>query len=421
MQDTERPPQYVITLVHGTYARGAPWTKEGSLFRARLEAALGPHLIYSRFEWSGGNSHQARQEAAEDLAAHIQKCARTNPQAEHYLVCHSHGGNVALRAVSLNDTARLVRGIVTLGTPFITFRRRDPTATLKALAWAAPLSASIIAMPLLVRGLGFLEDRFSKTPGGVIFLGIPFVGFAIYALFSKVRSWSKAQLPEWVVRKQVASELKLKSVEVRNDLLVLFVKHDEAGTWLSSLGLIGGLYHQLHIVNRALMIMGFLATIAAEILSMNIKQHEAALHRLSVEAWFLFIGLTVLYVISSPLLGIFPWLIRGHRFGFGGETLLDNMLNKITAERWPITEGKLAAVEISPKSYTGLRHSSFYDDQFAARVIVEWVRNRNSDLIGFEGSAKRPPYLKLPASLASYVASALIVSAFMLFRWAQIQ
>ena len=46
-----------------------------------------------------GNSFAARKTARDELAVHIDKVAEKHPSVPHYIVSHSHGGNVALAAL----------------------------------------------------------------------------------------------------------------------------------------------------------------------------------------------------------------------------------------------------------------------------------------------------------------------------------
>ena len=55
---------YVITLVHGTYARNAKWTKASSKLRAHLQKHLDGEPIFSEFQWDGRNRHSSRKRAA---------------------------------------------------------------------------------------------------------------------------------------------------------------------------------------------------------------------------------------------------------------------------------------------------------------------------------------------------------------------
>jgi hypothetical protein len=115
-----------ITLVHGTFARNAAWTRPGSALREHLETHLPGPVVYHRFRWSGWPSHLARDHAARRLRGRLLKCVQNNATAHHCVIAHSHGGNIVCYA--LRDAAELVEQldcIITLSTPFLLVRRRN--------------------------------------------------------------------------------------------------------------------------------------------------------------------------------------------------------------------------------------------------------------------------------------------------------
>ena len=152
--------QLLITLVHGTWPRGlfprfarfkkwvwelirrqpsGPpppfWFEEGSLFLARLSTELGciPHKI-TPLLWSGANSIFVRDKTARCLAEHLSAEHDEHRQATQLVIAHSHGGNIALRALHLlhqPDGSRLCASdganplVVTLATPFIEVQHAD--------------------------------------------------------------------------------------------------------------------------------------------------------------------------------------------------------------------------------------------------------------------------------------------------------
>ena len=92
-------PEIVITLVHGTWARHAMWTVPGSPLCATLSGAAGGPVTFQRFVWSGKNSISARRRAVNGLIAHLQHLIVQWPQSRHYIVAHSHGGNIAFQGL----------------------------------------------------------------------------------------------------------------------------------------------------------------------------------------------------------------------------------------------------------------------------------------------------------------------------------
>ena len=69
------------------------------------------------FDWSGGNSDSARQQAAADLAIQIRFYRKNHPCEPVRVVAHSHGGNVALLASQFRGV--YIDELVTLGTPIV--------------------------------------------------------------------------------------------------------------------------------------------------------------------------------------------------------------------------------------------------------------------------------------------------------------
>lgn len=171
-------PSLVIFLVHGTFARNAPWTRTGSLFRTQLAAALTHNghdeVYFETVDWSGGNSHQARRAGAVELERRLRASLRRHPGACHYVVGHSHGGNIALRAAKRAERHAERRiGIVTLATPFLKFHK---------------VRSSMIALPLLC--LGFVK--------GVAFLAITVFAAPFMILAALFRDWPRS-LPALIV------------------------------------------------------------------------------------------------------------------------------------------------------------------------------------------------------------------------------
>src|SRR5260370_24192498 len=114
----------VITLVHGTWATNAPWTRPQSKFSQALMQNLEPALILP-FAWSGRNSLQGGRRAAEDLKRHLMVQFENHRDADHFVIGHSHGGSVALYAVRDNSIRTRLRGVVCLSTPFLIAKRRN--------------------------------------------------------------------------------------------------------------------------------------------------------------------------------------------------------------------------------------------------------------------------------------------------------
>jgi hypothetical protein len=116
-------PKFTVTLVHGTFAKGAAWTRRPtSVLWGELEKTFGGAVHVTCCDWSGDNNMVARLQGADELVGHVRRLKADFPLAKHFIVAHSHGGNVALYAAYEEE----VDGIATLATPFISMSVRNP-------------------------------------------------------------------------------------------------------------------------------------------------------------------------------------------------------------------------------------------------------------------------------------------------------
>src|SRR4029077_1030795 len=129
-------PELLITLVHGTWPRGflpkrsrrGPcWFERGSEFVNLLESSLRANQSFDNtriyaFYWSGENSFFERNNAAAALASILAQEQRDFPKARQTIIAHSHGGNVALRALYYLSSDSNPVDIATVAAPFVEVR-----------------------------------------------------------------------------------------------------------------------------------------------------------------------------------------------------------------------------------------------------------------------------------------------------------
>ncbi|WP_439544079.1 esterase/lipase family protein [Hyphomicrobium sp.] len=108
-----------ITLVHGTFAPEAPWTNEGSYLCQALQVRFTGTAEIHRFQWTGKNNHRHRRQAASELEAHLTAEVERKPHSDHFIICHSHGGNIALMALRDPSLQSKVAAVICLNTPFL--------------------------------------------------------------------------------------------------------------------------------------------------------------------------------------------------------------------------------------------------------------------------------------------------------------
>ena len=159
------PPEYVITLVHGTrlsrwvlaplvslfkwpkglykeFQEGPPWIHQNSALAQHLTEALGWRVRIEPFSWKAYNTVEARAVATGQLQTNLYQLQEKYPDAEQIVIAHSHGGNVALAALADAVDARRILGVATLATPFLTAKTRE---TKRLLDVGDALAAALMA------------------------------------------------------------------------------------------------------------------------------------------------------------------------------------------------------------------------------------------------------------------------------------
>jgi hypothetical protein len=113
------------TNKHGAFKQALRlrWFEAGSAFHVNLSRAMEAaklEFIVSRFLWNSNNSIVDRNDAAIWLARHIRNLQANSPNDIILIIAHSHGGNVALRAIHIAGAAHTENvKLVTLATPFL--------------------------------------------------------------------------------------------------------------------------------------------------------------------------------------------------------------------------------------------------------------------------------------------------------------
>jgi hypothetical protein len=188
--------------------------------------------------WSGSNSHRGRIQAAKDLAAHIDLVAAKHPGVPHFIIGHSHGGNVALYALRYATKTDPVLGVCCLSTPFFKsfVRKGSPKQAVVrvlvgALAVSALISNWIYPMRLLGDPHGNVKSSVWLVMAAVVvlpsLLGLGVVARRIFPeYFSKLeKSWALRGLARLS-----------RSVENREtlgmEILIVRTPKDEASLWL---------------------------------------------------------------------------------------------------------------------------------------------------------------------------------------------
>lgn len=408
--ETANKTPVVVTLVHGTFAPGADWTKEGSKLRHQIADALGEQgqaVHFDVFEWSGRNSHKARIKAGYELADHISQLRKSRPGCSHFIVAHSHGGNIALFAHKHLPQKFHSLGIATLGSPFLYAKLKDDLQrmSLKSLEQEVmgerDILSSIFAFTLAVLAFLIIQGSF-KVGSGDLF------GWLLVAAATLLTFGVTYPLIKFVLFPRLAPTLHhysgrrmalrlAKAIEFprlpRTHVLSFAYPHDEAGrlldglelftkapTWLMKSTLWIGFacmlpFVLLHVYAEKVQGLAgaFQEFLGPEIATIAGQAVELASNALVV------IGLTIgiVWLLLAGLRSLLG-LLRGHPWGFGWENPFLHNWAEIGAHRTPdLKEARSCFTEIVPLTASpqvkGMRHNHFYDDGRILKALSYWL------------------------------------------------
>jgi alpha-beta hydrolase superfamily lysophospholipase len=165
----------VLVTVHGTFARGAPWAKVGSMLARTVMqwfAERGGTATVMPFQWSGRNSIAARRAAGASLAECLDRIRHDDPQAALYVIAHSHGGSVVAYATKLRpEIVHKVDGFVALATPWVGLEPCSYAAALREilakLTVYAAFVLSLLAVPSIVQW-AFIQPSADAVVGPIL-------------------------------------------------------------------------------------------------------------------------------------------------------------------------------------------------------------------------------------------------------------
>jgi hypothetical protein len=366
--------QLLITLVHGTWGRGffprrqrqnrrPLWFEEGSPFLARLSGALGdvPYKI-TPLLWSGANSIFVRDKRAHVLAEHLAAEHAEHPQAAQVIIAHSHGGNIALRALhhleqrdaspSGKESANPL--VVTLATPFIEVHQADFGR--RPLYIRLALMILVIA-PLLSVPLVLLEAEHPE-----IVLGM--TSTIVTAVLFLMGWW-------WIVHRASARQNRLDALKnatrlgefaLAQRLLVIRAVDDEASLTLA----LGAIVN--YVTARSITYVLLLYVLLA-ILILPLR----ATHVIS---WLSDGVLGLVLLAMFPVTIVLSSMLMLARSVHGRELALSPMECQINTQSTPDAIGLSKIVTLVRHTHIrSLRHG-IYDHEDCAKAISDWVRSQ---------------------------------------------
>lgn len=424
----DRAPHTIVTLVHGTFARDAPWTHPDSKLSVALRTALDGGTLIESFDWSGRNSHAARAVAARDLVERLRDRIAAHPDAVHHIVAHSHGGNVAMHALRRPDLQSRVSSVVCLGTPFIHAEPRALEATLQTVRLGALCGLGFSAAAFVLVGLwSFSGYVLRALPANLHYLLLDLRMSSLGTI-----AWQLALACAWIAaglvlvwmapravrlvngplnaalaarQSRILATLAMPEVRRARVLVVLTLRDEALGylrvvqaiaelpyrLWTPRLGflLVFGMYAAVGLAVAWAVVDIILAVSVPPLLSARATWDVVMLGIISRTAFTVMsvslvgralfeylsygaLALGAVVALSQLVLLLLPILFRQHALGFGERNAFENWLVDIRAERLPRNVASPRVVEVAVEG-RGLRHSMLYDDDAVVCDVVAWI------------------------------------------------
>jgi hypothetical protein len=422
--ESDRP--FYITLVHGTWPRGFQglipfvkwtprWFEAGSKFRQQLEQLLKSEsdqstqtIVFIEHCWSGHNSILQRDNAAWRLRKELDRQLSDNPRAERVVVCHSHGGNVALRAIApMENLASNPIRLLTIATPFLDI---VPSTNSKSLLVDYGLSLTLF----------YVMTSFMLMP---MIEFVPWVLPAFSALWILIITYVAVRrilfdLPQFAG--QIAAAGNIDTVPRGVEICVLRGIDDEASLALALASSIGRL---TDVLVGLILPLTKIATLAACIVGLPIAA-DMVLNIVipkSVIDWSLYLVTPIVVVIFvANFIGVAGMSILPiAKSFFGRELFWLGFQFDIAANSAPDIAG-LAYICTLPATTETSRHSLYSNPHCLARLLsfitndqrnyLQYIQGPNSDdvddrkwrryfqrlaflgMFGFGGALKGPDY-----------------------------
>ena len=389
----------VLTLIHGTWARHAPWTLPGSPLRKALADRLGDRITFETLEWSGANTHRARREAAQKLRAQLKDSIADHPLARHFLVAHSHGGNVALYAMADATLRQHVDGIACLNSPFLcALKRNTKQFMLEIFAWMAAYFVLLFMAYAVFHVLAPLSTDPDLQHLGLlaqIGIGLGFAAALILLIFlvivpglmygrtleERVASWAAA-------RRSAISQDMILPPNPDVPVLCAWTAGDEV---ISSFGLLDAL------ANLPYLALSFVGLLLSFVVSYGLQAFGVFPSLFTVPlvdpTLTPFVRLLVRFVLDYPistgiymlalLVGLFSaavlvsLMFRVLPMGIGFDKLVDSLFVRLSVTVTPVTSNHVEFLDIESE-HGFLGHSKAYSDAAVLAELARWISARST-------------------------------------------
>lgn len=344
----------LFVLVHGTWARNAPWATAGASLPSKLRDEW-PHPGIFAFKWRGLNRLTERLRASEELQEAIRRLKEQFTGRQIIVIGHSHGGNIVAWATTQIE----IDAAVYLNTPFLRVLELEPLSVSSFRAFGVPspfdridlIAASIqlFGVPLLLVitvALIVLSSVFAPDADWIYYLRILTSAFTIglsyfllqgsHLLSERIRSYRRTLVTLTTGPRLARREL------------VVSATGDEALTALTT-------------ANATISVFGTFTRRPLIWMTQIGRYIDTKLGGMSL----------IFGVIVLLALGIFATMLAVAMLAYGPIHGLIAAESTLATTAFPSGITDTMSVDVGPR---GLKHSLVYDSPEVIAAIIRWLK-----------------------------------------------
>ncbi|WP_316834426.1 hypothetical protein [Pedobacter nutrimenti] len=387
---------YLITLIHGTFAKKAPWTDENSDFCTKIKQQLGEKsgsIQFECFDWSGINSNTARFEEGDNLAIKLNAQLLQHPDKKKIIIAHSHGGNIAMYALKKIGASNKEFRLVTMATPFLNFRIREYAENINLhLILLCILICTLLLIPLGVLTDGFVRLSIFDAIDKYRILVFFFIVICLFGLLFRLGEYIYGflnnkvdKLPEQLG--QVIKDRSIENLKFNFSILAVVDHSDEIKLWFGNLYRIWETVLNIHewlanLTRWAIYITLAMIFLMLIVLCIGVKSgsgvdsiFEMGYTFISYALFLLVFGVPILTFLIPCLF----FLIKSNPLVLGWEPWKSQIFLRTTPSTTPLGYRNLTFIEYDLKrSHSlSLKHS-IYEHEVVINDVCKWIVSLDS-------------------------------------------
>lgn len=375
-------------LIHGTFAREAPWTQDDSVLCRSLREWF-PDARIDRFLWSGRNRVNARFQAALKLRRYLRsELRKKTPDTELYILAHSHGGSVALQALDCDDLPTAISGVVCMSTPFINARPRQIGMTTQAAVLLAFAIYFFAIFGLVFSPPPWLANALlAAIPLGLIigvasfWVLVPRYDKATERISRRMRL--PARLPTRVLLIRTPADEATGALVTTHFVTWLMERAWELLDWPQTYWSSLNLKQMMWTVLAVFTIAGIVTLVPEGVLRLIGFRELAETMFPGQPVFIVAFQLIVIVIAAVNFLAIFiplpAMMVLGMVLGLtvGREMTWACFTFDVSIDSTPL--GKWEVVNVEPMQRNGLMHGGVYSDWLPLNVVHDWLERRQVD------------------------------------------